>query len=71
MPKPELLLVEPLSASVDLFAKRAAPTLRFPIRKPRFPQGGVFAVTLCRAGAFAHRVMLVLAGAGTWASTVG
>jgi hypothetical protein len=35
------LSVEPLPASVDLFMKRAVPTLRFPNRKPRFPQAGL------------------------------
>ena len=33
--------VEPLSASADLLMKRAVPTLRFFIRKPRFPQVGL------------------------------
>jgi hypothetical protein len=37
----ETLSVEPLSAAVDLLMKRAVPTLRFSIRKPRFPQAGL------------------------------
>jgi hypothetical protein len=40
-PEPTPLSVEPLSASVDLLMKRMAPTLRFPIRKPRSPQTGL------------------------------
>jgi hypothetical protein len=40
-PDPAPLSVEPLSASVDLLMKRMAPTLRFPIRKPRSPQAGL------------------------------
>jgi hypothetical protein len=39
-PEPAPLSVEPLSAAVDLLLKRAVPTLRFYIRKPRFPQAG-------------------------------
>jgi hypothetical protein len=38
-PEPTPLSVEPLSASVDLLMKRMAPTLRFPIRKPRSQAG--------------------------------
>jgi hypothetical protein len=39
-PEPAPLFVEPLSASVDLPMKRAVPTLRFSIRKPRSPRRG-------------------------------
>jgi hypothetical protein len=40
-PEPAPLSVEPLLAAVDLLMKRAVPTLRFSIRKPRFPQAGL------------------------------
>jgi hypothetical protein len=40
-PKPAPLSVEPLLAAVDPLMKRAVPTLRFPNRKPRFPQAGL------------------------------
>jgi hypothetical protein len=39
-PQPAPLFVEPLSASVDLPMKRAVPTPRFSIRKPRSPRRG-------------------------------
>jgi hypothetical protein len=40
-PEPAPLSDEPFSAAVDLLMKRAVPTLRFPNRKPRFPQAGL------------------------------
>jgi hypothetical protein len=39
-PEPAPLFVEPLRASVDLLMKRAVPTHRFSIRKPRSPRRG-------------------------------
>jgi hypothetical protein len=51
-PQPVPLSVEPLSAAVDLLMKRAVSTLRFYIRRPRFPQAGLspFASAALRAG---------------------
>jgi hypothetical protein len=60
-PEPTPLSVEPLSASVDLLMKRMAPTLRFPIRKPRSPQTGLSPVVHGEPGGTTTMTELVTA----------
>jgi hypothetical protein len=60
-PSPTHFSFEPFPKSADLSKKRAVPNPPLPQRKPRFPQGGVFAFRT-RSGAVSGRRAIANAG---------